>query len=57
MLYEEVKHIQANTQRITSELRMIKGYTYIVSELTALNTYYNGIAAANSAALAYCRSL
>lgn len=28
-----------------------------IIELTALNTYYNGIAAANSAALAYCRSL
>lgn len=57
MLYEQVVGIQQATRAIAVELYQIKGYTACLTELTALNTYYSGIAAANSTALAYCRSL
>ena len=40
MLYQQVSAIQANTSRIASELRQIKGYTVKIAELTALNAYY-----------------
>lgn len=45
MLYQQVSAIQRNTNAITSELRQIKGYTIALTELTALNAYYNGLEA------------
>ena len=57
MLYEQVKGIRQATQAIAIEMYQIKGYTAQLTELTALNTYYNGINAMNSTALAFHRSL
>lgn len=57
MLYEQVKGIQRATQAIAVELNQIKGYTALLTEISTLNLYYNGINAMNSTALAYCRSL
>ena len=57
MLYEQVVSIQQTTKAIAIELYQIKGYTFFLTELATLNTYYSGIAAANSTALAYSRSL
>ena len=57
MLYEQVKGIQRATQAIAIELNQIKGYTALLTEISTLNLYYNGINAMNSTALAYCRSL
>ena len=57
MLYQEVKQIQTNTQRIANELYQIKGFAYEITQIAALNTYYNGINAASSSALAFSRSL
>lgn len=57
MLYEQIKDIQRTTRMIAVELYQITEYTAKLTELTELNTYYNGIDAMNSTALAYCRSL
>lgn len=57
MLYEQVKGIQQNTRRIAAELQTIAGYTYYMAALTKLNTYYAGVAARNTQALAYRRLL
>lgn len=53
MLYEEIKKVQRNTAVIAVELDAIRGYTAALTELTALNTFYNGIAASNSQIMAY----
>lgn len=40
MLYQQIKGVQENTNRIVSELQQIKGYTVSIAQLTALNAYY-----------------
>ena len=47
-LYEQVCQIQSNTNRMVSELNAIKGYVIELTNLTALNTYYNGVTALNT---------
>lgn len=53
MLYQQVSYIQQTTARIAYDLNQIKGYTFCLTELAALNTYYNGINAVNSSSIAY----
>lgn len=57
MLYEEVRKINYNTQIIASEIAAIRSYTYVLTELTALNTYYSGIAAQSASAMAFYQAL
>lgn len=47
-LYEQVCQIQSNTNRVVRELNAIKGYVIELTNLTALNTYYNGVTALNT---------
>ncbi len=47
-LYEQVCQIQSNTNRMVWELKAIKGYVIELTNLTALNTYYNGVTALNT---------
>ena len=47
-LYEQVCQIQNNTNRMVWELNAIKGYVIELTNLTALNTYYNGVTALNT---------
>lgn len=47
-LYEQVCQIQSNTNRMVRELNAIKGYVIELTNLTALNTYYNGVTALNT---------
>ena len=47
-LYEQVCQIQINTNRIAWELNDIKGYVIELTNLTALNTYYNRVTALNT---------
>ena len=47
-LYEQVCQIQSNTNRMVWELNAIKGYVIELTNLTALNTYYNGVTALNT---------
>ena len=47
-LYEQVCQIQSNTNRMAWELNAIKGYVIELTNLTALNTYYNGVTALNT---------
>lgn len=57
VLYEEVRKINYNTQIIASEITAIRGYTYVLTGLTALNTYYSGIAAQSASAMAFYQAL
>ena len=47
-LYEQVCQIQSNTNRMVRELNAITGYVIELTNLTALNTYYNGVTALNT---------
>lgn len=47
-LYEQICQIQSNTNRMVWELNAIKGYVIELTNLTALNTYYNGVTALNT---------
>ena len=47
-LYEQVCQIQSNTNRMVREFNAIKGYVIELTNLTALNTYYNGVTALNT---------
>ena len=47
-LYEQVCQIQSNTNRMVRELNAIKGYVIELTNLKALNTYYNGVTALNT---------
>ena len=47
-LYEQVCQIQSNTNRMVWELNAIKGYVIELTNLTALNTSYNGVTALNT---------
>lgn len=47
-LYEQVCQIQSNSNRMVRELNAIKGYVIELTNLTALNTYYNGVMALNT---------
>ena len=47
-LYEQICQIQSNTNRMVWELNAIKGYVIELTNLTALNTYYNGVTALNA---------
>ena len=47
-LYEQVCQIQSNTNRMVWELNAIKVYVIELTNLTALNTYYNGVTALNT---------
>ena len=57
MLYSELVQITQNTRKIAGELRAIRGYTYALTQFAALNTYYSGIAAASSSAMAFYHAL
>ena len=57
LLYEQLTKIRRENEEITHELRMIHGYAAALTEISLFNTYYAGISAANSAALAYYRTL
>lgn len=52
-LYQQVKTIQQTTQLIGSELSQIRGYTFALTELTALNVYYSSVTARNARTIAY----
>lgn len=52
MLYEQIRDIQENTSRINQELREIKGYTIVQTELTALTAYYAGMQERNTRIIA-----
>ncbi len=49
--------ILRNAQAVTAELYALTGYAAALTELTLVNTFYNGVSAMNSNALLYCRSL
>ncbi len=57
LLYEQLTKIRRESEEITHELRMIHGYAAALTEISLFNTYYAGISAANSAALAYYQTL
>lgn len=57
ILYETVVNIQRDTRTAVAEISAIRGYTYALTELAALNTYYNGIAAQSASAMAYYQAL
>ena len=48
MLYQQVKSIQQTAAQISSEMEQIKGLTFDIARLSALNTYYSAITAVNS---------
>lgn len=48
MLYKQVNEITTQAYMINREIRNIRSYTQAITELTALNTYYTGLAARNS---------
>ena len=56
-LYQQVQGILRNTQAVTAELYALTGYAAALTELTLVNTFYNGVSAVNSRSLLYCRSL
>lgn len=56
-LYEEFCKINRTTNRIASELSTIRSYTHTLTQLSALNTYYNSVTAENTAAIAFFQSL
>ena len=45
MLYQQVKSIRENTDAMTQELRMIKGYTFNIMQTSAITAYYSQITA------------
>ncbi len=53
VLYQELVKVNAVTQSISREISAIRGYTYTLTELSALNTYYNAITADCTSALAF----
>lgn len=57
LLYEQLTKIRKESEEITHELRMIHGYAAALTEISLFNTYYAGISAANSTALAYYQTL
>ena len=56
-LYKQVYAINLNTQRIAAELNTIKGCTFTIAGLAALNAYYSSVAAENTAAIAFLQAL
>ncbi len=48
MLYQQVKTIQKTASVIGNELAQIRGYTAALTELSAMNAYYNTVSARNS---------
>ena len=48
MLYQQVKSIQENTNRIASELHQIKGHVIQLTQLSALTAYYAGLTERNT---------
>ncbi|MBR5344937.1 MAG: hypothetical protein IK127_03855 [Clostridia bacterium] len=56
-LYQEMTKINATTRKISAQLDTLTSYTYTLAELTALNTFYSGVNAANTAAVAYLGTL
>lgn len=48
MLYQQVKAIQNTASEIGNELAQIRGYTAALTELSAMNAYYNAVSARNS---------
>lgn len=48
MLYQQVKTIQKTASVIGNELVKIRGYTAALTELSAMNAYYNAVSACNS---------
>ena len=48
MLYQQVKTIQKTASVIGNELAQIRGYTAALTELSAMNAYYNAVSARNS---------
>ncbi len=48
MLYQQVKEIQDTASLIGYELKQIKGYTVALTELSAMNLYYNAVSARNA---------
>lgn len=55
MLYECIRDIQDSTRAAVEELRQIRGYSFAITELTALNAYYNGVTALHHNILAVYR--
>ncbi len=56
-LYEEVSKIKSNSDRIVNELSSIHGYVASLTDIAALNTYYNGVTASCSTAMTFYRSI
>ena len=56
-LYQEMTRITANTSRISSELSVISTYTFKLTQLSALNAFYNSVTAENSGATRYIVSM
>ena len=52
-LYQEMVKMNSNVQLIVRELDEIRSYTYTLTELSALNTVYTGIAASSASAMAF----
>ena len=52
-LYQELTKITSTVNTISYEMSAIRGYTYQLTELAALNTYYSAITAENTSALAF----
>lgn len=48
MLYQQVKAIQNTASEIGNELAQVRGYTAALTELSAMNAYYNAVSARNS---------
>lgn len=57
MLYQQVKTIQKTASVIGNELAQIRGYTAALTELSAMNAYYNAVSARNSRIMTACHLL
>ena len=53
MLYQEVNQINANVNAIGAEVQQLAVQSVLLTQLTALNTYYSGISAVNTTAMQF----
>ncbi len=53
VLYQELVKVTAATQTISNEISAIRGYTYTLTELSALNAYYSAVTADCLSALTF----
>lgn len=56
-LYQEIKQIEYTTQLISSDISALNAYAYTLTQVASLNTFYAGIAAEATSAMAFYQTL